>query len=41
MLRAYLLIEPYEEPQPFVQDSLGAFLAMLGTLKLDNLHEDV
>lgn len=41
MLRAYLMIEPYKEPQRFVQDSLDAFLAMLISLKPDNLHDAV
>ncbi len=41
MLRAYLMIEPYKERQPFVQDSLNAFLAMVISLKLENLHEKV
>jgi len=29
MLNAYLFIEPYEEIQPFVQDAVHAFVAML------------
>lgn len=41
MLRAYLMIEPYKKPQPFVQDSLNAFLAMVISLKLEDLHEAV
>jgi len=41
MLRAYLMIEPYKERQPFVQDSLNAFLAMVISLKLEDLHETV
>ncbi|MCE9569066.1 MAG: hypothetical protein K8R10_03495 [Rhodocyclales bacterium] len=41
MLRAYLMIEPYKEPQPFVQDSLNAFLAMVISLKQEDLHEAV
>ena len=41
LLRAYLLVEPYHEHLPFVQDSLDAFLAMLGALKDHGLHEDV
>lgn len=41
MLRAYLMIEPYKEPQPFVQDSLDAFLAMVISLKQEDLHEKV
>ena len=41
MLRAYLMIEPYKERQPFVQDSLNAFLAMVISFKLEDLHETV
>lgn len=41
MLRAYLMIEPYKEPQPFVQDSLDAFLAMITSLKFEHLHDEV
>jgi hypothetical protein len=41
MLRAYLMIEPYKETQRFVQDSLDAFLAMVISLKLDDLHDAV
>lgn len=41
MLRAYLLTQPYKEIQPFVQDSLDAFLAMIASLELNNLHDDV
>lgn len=40
LIRTYLLIEPYKEPQPFVQDSLDAFLGMLRKLKLDDLHNE-
>lgn len=41
MLRAYLMIAPYKEPQRFVQDSLDAFLAMVISLKHEDLHEAV
>lgn len=41
MLRAYLMIAPYKEHQPFVQDSLDAFLAMVISLKQADLHETV
>lgn len=40
MLKAYLLIFPYREIQPFVQDTLDAFLAMLGVLENHGLHEE-
>lgn len=40
MLRAYLLIAPYREPLSFVQDSLDAFLTMMGTLKIEDIHTD-
>jgi hypothetical protein len=39
LLRAYLLIQPYNEKLTFVQDSLDAFLNMLGSLKENDLHE--
>lgn len=35
------MIEPYKEPQRFVQDSLDAFLAMVISLKLEDLHDEV
>ncbi|MDB5810174.1 MAG: hypothetical protein JWN94_2296 [Betaproteobacteria bacterium] len=41
MLRAYLMIEPHKEPQPFIQDSLNAFLAMVISLKQEDVHEAV
>lgn len=41
MLRAYLMIAPYKEPQPFVQDTLDAFLAMVISLNLADLHDTV
>ena len=41
LVRAYLLVQPYQEQLSFVQDALDAFLAMLGELKENDLHEDV
>lgn len=41
MMRAYLFIFPYRELQPFVQDALDAYLAMLGVLKDHGLNDDV
>lgn len=41
LVRAYLLVQPYKEHLTFVQDSLDAFLAMLGELKEHDLHENV
>lgn len=41
MLRAYLMIVPYKEKLPFVQDSLDAILNMLGRIKLDDIHNKV
>lgn len=41
LLRAYLLIQPYREKQTFVQHSLDAFLAMLGSLKEHDLHDEL
>ena len=41
LVRAYLLIQPYNEKFIFVQDSLDAFLAMLGRLNVSDLHQDV
>lgn len=38
LLRAYLMIDPYEENQCFVQDALDAFLAMLIKYKFEDLH---
>ncbi len=40
LLRTYLLIEPYNEIQPFVQDTLDAFLAMLKKQEFDDLHDE-
>lgn len=41
MLRTYLMIIPYKEKLPFVQDSLDAVLQMLGSLEQDNIHPDI
>ena len=41
LVRGYLLVQPYQEHLLFVQDALDAFLAMLGVLKVHDLHEDV
>lgn len=41
MMRAYLFFYPYREHQPFVQDALDAFLAMLGALENHGLHEEI
>jgi hypothetical protein len=41
LLRAFLLIKPYKEKLPFVQDSLDAFLAMIGSLKNHDLHDGI
>lgn len=41
LLRAFLLIYPYREKQTFVQHSLDAFLAMLGSLKEHDLHDQL
>lgn len=35
IVRAYLLIQPHAEQQSYVQDSLDAFLGMLGLLKFN------
>jgi len=40
LLRTYLLIQPYNEIQPFVQDTLDAFLAMLNKQEFDDLHDE-
>lgn len=39
LLRAFLLIYPYKEKQPLVQDSLDSFLAMLGSIDYEGFHE--
>jgi hypothetical protein len=41
MMRAYLFIFPYQELQPFVQDALDAFLAMLGAIENHGLHNEL
>jgi hypothetical protein len=41
LLKAYLFIYPYKERQPFVQDALDAFLAMLGIIDTHDLHDEV
>ena len=41
MSNAYLLIEPYSEPQPFVQNALDAFLKMLAKVENELLHSEV
>lgn len=40
LLRIYLMIEPYEEVQVYVQDVLDAFLGMLKKQELDDLHAE-
>lgn len=40
MLRTYLMIEPYKEKQPFVQDILDAFLQMIEKQNFDDFHEE-
>jgi len=39
MAYAYLLIEPYKEKQPFVQQGLDALLKTLGRSKAMHLHD--
>jgi hypothetical protein len=41
LLKAYLLIFPYNERQPFVQDALDAFLNMLGIVDVPDLHKEI
>lgn len=41
LMRAWLLIKPYPEHMCFVQDSLDAFLVMLGALKSHDLIGDI
>lgn len=41
LVRAFLLIQPYREPLQFVQDTLNAFLAMLGVLKEHQLYDEL
>lgn len=38
LMNIYLLIQPYAEIQPFVQNSLNAFLAMLGAIEGTGLN---
>lgn len=38
LLRAYLLVQPYKERLTFVQDSLNAYLVMIGKLKENDLN---
>lgn len=38
LLGAYLFIQPYMERQPFVQNALDAYLALLGSLREHDLH---
>lgn len=41
MAYAYLLIEPYDEKQPFVQQAIDSLLNMLGKVKSTHLHDEV
>lgn len=41
MMNAFLFIQPYNEIQPFVQNSLSAFLTMLGIRNGDGFHPTV
>lgn len=41
LMRAWLLIKPYPERMRFVQDSMDAFLVMLGALKIHDLTGDI
>lgn len=41
MAYAYLLIEPYKEKQPFVQQALDALLKMLGRTEAMHLHDEI
>ena len=40
LLRTYLMIDPYQENQLFVQDALDAFLSMLKKQNFDDLHDE-
>jgi len=40
LLRTYLMIDPYEENQCYVQDALDAFLAMLTKYRFEDLHDE-
>lgn len=39
MLRAYLMIQPYKDKLPFVQDSIDALLNMLGAIQFEDFHD--
>ena len=41
MMRAYLMLKPYKEIQPFVQAALEAFLNMIGSVPSNELHDAV
>lgn len=41
MAYAYLLIEPYDEKQPFVQQAIDSLLKMLGRVQSTHLHDEV
>jgi hypothetical protein len=41
LMRGYLMIQPYAEQLPFVQDALNAFLYMLGRIDTGGLHEEI
>ena len=40
MLRIYLMIDPYEDKQSFVQDALDAFLTMLIKYEFEDIHDE-
>ncbi|HXI74753.1 MAG TPA: hypothetical protein VNG94_04155 [Pyrinomonadaceae bacterium] len=41
MAYAYLLIEPYKEKQPFVQQAIDALLKMLGKIESAHLNDEI
>lgn len=41
LLRTFLMIDPYEVQQPFVQDTLDAFLTMINEHKLNDVHNEL
>jgi hypothetical protein len=41
MAYSYLLIEPYHEKQPFVQQAIDSLLNMLGKIQLAHLHDEI
>jgi hypothetical protein len=41
LLRAYLMIQPYQQQLPFVQDTLNAYLVMLGQIDVANMHDEI